>query len=70
MSAFKKSLKPPLNRDGKRLNHYLFSLVRKGLELQIQQAMEVLPGFWNEAKAADNSRTQEDKEMALKFFDL
>jgi hypothetical protein len=40
-----------------------------GLEVEIQQAMEVLQVLRNEAGQPTNLETQEDKEMALRFFD-
>ena len=46
------------------------SVVRKGLELEIQQSMEVLQVLRNESGQPTNLETQEDKEMALRFFDL
>jgi hypothetical protein len=45
------------------------SLVRKGLEVEIQQAMEVLQVLRNEPGQPASLETQEDKEMALRFFD-
>jgi hypothetical protein len=45
------------------------SLVRKGLEVEIQQAMEVLRVLRNEPGQPATLETQADKEMALRFFD-
>jgi hypothetical protein len=45
------------------------SVVRKGLEVEIQQSMEVLQVLRNESGQPTNLETQEDKEMALRFFD-
>ena len=45
------------------------SVVRKGLEVEIQQSMEVLQALRNESGQPTNLETQEDKEMALRFFD-
>jgi hypothetical protein len=60
---------PLLKQDGKYLNDYISSLVRKALELEIQQAMEVLQVLRNESGQPTSLQTQEDKEMALRFFD-
>jgi hypothetical protein len=62
-------LVPLLKQDGKYLNDYISSLVRKALELEIQQAMEVLQVLRNESGQPTSLQTQEDKEMALRFFD-
>ena len=62
-------LVPLLKQDGNYLNDYMSSLVRKGLEVEIQQAMEVLQVLRNEAGQPTKLETQEDKEMALRFFD-
>jgi hypothetical protein len=62
-------LVPLLKQDGKYLNNYISSLVRKALELEIQQAMEVLQILRNESGQPTSLQTQEDKEMALRFFD-
>jgi hypothetical protein len=62
-------LVPLLKQDGRSLNDYMSSLVRKGLEVEIQQAMEVLQVLRNEPGQPASLETQEDKEMALRFFD-
>jgi hypothetical protein len=61
-------LVPLLKQDGKSLNDYMSSLVRKGLEVEIQQAMEVLQVLQNDPGQPANLETQEDKEMALRFL--
>jgi hypothetical protein len=62
-------LVPLLKKDGSYLNDYMSSVVRKGLEVEIQQSMEVLQVLRNESGQPTNLETQEDKEMALRFFD-
>ena len=60
---------PLLKQDGKNLNESMSSLVRKGLEVEIQQAMEVLQILKNDLVQPTSLDTQEDKEMALRFVD-
>ena len=62
-------LVPLLKQDGKYLNDYISSLVRKALEVEIQQSMEVLQVLRNESGQPRSLETHEDKEMALRFFD-
>ena len=62
-------LVPLLKQDGKYLNDYISSLVRKALEVEIQQSMEVLQVLRNDPGQPTSLETQEDKEMALRFFD-
>jgi Domain of unknown function (DUF4145) len=62
-------LVPLLKEDDKPFTDYVSSLVRKGLEVEIQQAMEVLQVLGNEPGQPAALETQEDKEMALRFFD-
>ena len=62
-------LVPLLKQDGKYLNDYISSLVRKALEVEIQQSMEVLQVLRNDPGQPTNLETQEDKEMALRFVD-
>jgi hypothetical protein len=62
-------LVPLLKQEGKSLNDYMSSLVRKGLEVEIRQAVEVLQVLRNETGQPTSLETQEDKEMALRFFD-
>jgi hypothetical protein len=62
-------LVPLLKQDGNYLNDYISSLVRKALEVEIQQSMEVLQVLRNESGQPRSLETQEDKEMALRFFD-
>jgi hypothetical protein len=62
-------LVPLLKQDGHYLNDYISSLVRKALELEIRQSMEVLQVLRNDPGQPSNLETQEDKEMALRFVD-
>jgi hypothetical protein len=62
-------LVPLLKQNGKYLDTSMSSLVRKGLEVDIQQAMEVLQILGNDLVQPTNLNTQEDKEMALRFVD-
>jgi hypothetical protein len=62
-------LMPLLKQDGEKLNDSMSSLVRKGLEVEIQQAMEVLQVLGNDPVQPTGLDTQEDKEMALRFVD-
>ena len=62
-------LVPLLKQDGSYLNDYMSSLVGKGLEVEIQQSMEVLQVLRNDPGQPTNLETQEDKEMALRFVD-
>jgi hypothetical protein len=62
-------LMPLLKQDGKSLDNSMSSLVRKGLEVEIQQAMEVLQVLGNDPVQPTSLDTQEDKEMALRFVD-
>jgi hypothetical protein len=63
-------LMPLLKQDGKNLDDSMSSLVRKGLEVDIQQAMEVLQVLRNDPGQPTRLDTQEDKEMALRFCRL
>ena len=60
---------PLLKQDGENLNDTMSSLVHKGLEVDIQQAMEVLQILGNDLVQPTSLDTQEDKEMALRFVD-
>ena len=62
-------LMPLLKQDSENLNDSMSSLVRKGLEVEIQQAMEVLQVLGNDPVQPTSLDTQEDKEMALRFVD-
>jgi len=62
-------LMPLLKQDSENLNDSMSSLVRKGLEVEIQQAMEVLQVLGNDLGQPTSLDTQEDKEMALRFVD-
>ncbi len=62
-------LVPLLKQDGSKLNDYMSSLVRKGLEVEIQEAMEVLQVLQNNPVQLTKFESQEEKEIALRFFD-
>ena len=62
-------LVPLLKQDGNYLNDYISSLVRKALEVEIQQSMEVLQVLRKDPGQPSKLETQEDKEMALRFVD-
>jgi len=62
-------LVPLLKQDGNSLNDYISSLVRKGLEVEIQQAMEVLQVLRSDPAQLTNFDLQEDKGMAIRLFD-
>ena len=63
-------LVPLLKLDGSNLNDYMSSLVRKGLEAEIQQSMEVLEVLRsNPARLTNLLDSREDKETALRLFD-
>src|SRR6516165_9963980 len=62
-------LMPLLKQDSENLNDSMSSLVRKGLEVEIQQAMEVLQVLGNDPVQPTSLDTQEDKEMVLRFAD-
>ena len=62
-------LMPLLKQDGENLNDTMSSLVHKGLEVEIQQAMEVLQVLGNDPVQPTSLDTQQDKEMALRFVD-
>ena len=55
--------------EGKSLDEYVSSLVRKGLEVEIRQAMEALQVLRNDPVQLTNFDSEEDREVALKFFD-
>ncbi|HEY7244156.1 MAG TPA: DUF4145 domain-containing protein [Xanthobacteraceae bacterium] len=62
-------LMPLLKENGKRLDENISSLVRKGLEVEIQQAMEVLQVLRDEPVQLTNLESKEEQETALRFFD-
>jgi hypothetical protein len=62
-------LVPLLKQDGRYLKDYISSLVRKGLEVEIEQATEVLQVLRNEPGQPASLETQGDKAMALRFID-
>ena len=62
-------LVPLLSQNGKGLDEHISSLVRKGLEVEIQQAMGVLEVIRNDPVRLTKFESEEEQEMALKFFE-
>ena len=62
-------LVPLLSQNSKGLDEHISSLVRKGLEVEIQQAMGVLEVIQNDPARLTKLESEEEQEMALKFFD-
>jgi hypothetical protein len=62
-------LVPLLEDKGKALNQRVSSLVRKGLEVEIQQATEVLQVLRSDPLQPSQLESQADKETALRFLD-
>jgi hypothetical protein len=62
-------LVPLLNQDGNELDEHVSSLVRKGLEMEMQQATEVLEVLRLDPVQLTQLESQADKEMVLRFLD-
>jgi hypothetical protein len=62
-------LVPLLQDNGKELDQRLSSLVRKGLEMEMQQSMEVLQVLRSDSTRLSPLESQADKEIALRFLD-
>jgi hypothetical protein len=62
-------LVPLLEDNGKALNQRVSSLVRKGLEMEMQQSMEVLAVLRSDPAQLSQLESQADKETALRFLD-
>jgi hypothetical protein len=62
-------LVPLLEDDGNELNQRVSSLVRKGLEMEIQQAMDVLQVLRSDSTQLNPLESQADRETALRFLD-
>jgi hypothetical protein len=62
-------LVPLLEDNGKELNQRVSSLVRKGLEMEIQQAMDVLQVLRSDSTQLNPLRSEADRETALRFLD-
>ena len=60
-------LVPLLSQNGKALDENISSLVRKGLEVEIQQAMGVLEVIQNDPVRLTKFESEEEQEMALKL---
>ena len=62
-------LVPLLEENGKELNQRVSSLVRKGLEMEMQQAKEVLEVLRGDPQQLSQLESQASKETALRFLD-
>src|SRR6202047_692475 len=62
-------LVPLLQDSGKELNQRVSSLVRKGLEMEMQQAMDVLQVLRSDPVQLSQLESQADKETTLRFLD-
>jgi hypothetical protein len=62
-------LVPLLEDNGNELNERVSSLVRKGLETEIQQAMDVLQVLPSDPVQLSQLESQADRETALRFLD-
>jgi len=62
-------LVPLLEENGKELNQRVSSLVRKGLEMELQQAKEVLEVLRGDPLQLSQLESQASKETALRFLD-
>jgi len=60
-------LVPLFSQNGKGLDEHISSLVRKGLEVEIQQAMGVLEVIQNDPVRLTKFESEEEQEMALKL---
>jgi Domain of unknown function (DUF4145) len=64
------NMMPLLEQTGKNLDENISSLVRKGLEVEIQQAMEVLQVLRKNPLRPNDGDLKEDSETATKFVKL
>jgi hypothetical protein len=62
-------LLPLLKDNGTDRSHYNSALMRKGLEVEIQQAMELLQVLRSDPVQLTSFDSQDDKEMAFRFID-
>jgi hypothetical protein len=64
------NMMPLLEQTGKNLDENISSLVRKGLEVEIQQAMDVLQVVRKSPLRPNDGDLKEDSETATKFVKL
>jgi hypothetical protein len=64
------NLMPLVDAKGKDLNSQIGSLVQRGLEVQVQQALDVVRVVGNNAVHPGEIDLKDNKEIALKLFDL
>ena len=62
-------LVPLLKENGKELSDDISSLMRKGLEMEMQQAMEVLEFLRGDSAQLNSLESQADRETALRLLD-
>ena len=62
-------LVPLLEESGRELNQRISSLVRKGLEMEMQQAKEVLQVLRSDPVQLSQLESQADKETIFRFLD-
>jgi hypothetical protein len=62
-------LVPMLRDNDKELDDYISSLVRKGLEVEMQQSVEVLQILRKDSAQLNPLESQADRETALRFLD-
>jgi hypothetical protein len=69
LCVYIQKLVPLLEDSGKELSQRVSSLVRKGLEVEMQQATEVLRVLRNDSTQLNPLESQADRETALRFLD-
>jgi hypothetical protein len=64
------SLMPLLREQGKNLDDNISSVVRKGLEVEIHQAMDVLQVIYNNTGQLSHIDLSSEKAIGRRFFEL